>query len=217
MIRISIHASAFACFICACFTLFAANVQAREPLPKINNSDDFLEFLERGLLCKDKWAAANIFKGFGPNIYKSRVRDLKALGETAKKYRFKAKFSFKNKCNFSLAINPGDRKRKLLSMDFSTLNIAREEDDIYFLAILDTEKGVIIDKLKELGYERSTNRSSNWGEEVFSSGSDTKTGEKIIVKECDPEANIGGVVCQRPFVFLGCILESNLRYGTCPW
>jgi hypothetical protein len=69
----TLHAFAFALFICACSALSAANVQAREPLPKINNSDDFLEFIERGILCKDQWAAANIFKGFGPNIYKSTL------------------------------------------------------------------------------------------------------------------------------------------------
>jgi hypothetical protein len=215
MIRISIHTSAFAFFICACFTLFAANTQARELLPKINNSDDFLEFIEHGILCKDQWAAANIFKGFGPNIYKSRVKDLKALGETARNYRFKAKFSFKNKCNFNLAVSPGDHN-KILSMNFSMFNIAREEDDIYFLAILNAEKGVVIDKLKELGYERSINRSSYWGGEVFHSGSDTKADGQIIVKECDPEAKIGAV-CRKPFVFLGCVSESKLRYGTCPW
>jgi hypothetical protein len=120
-------------------------------LPDLKTPDDLQAFLERGVICEDRWSADNVFRADRDHI----LAALKKLDAAVRKIGFTTKLSTDqpkgNSGNYSLRISPG--KIKIYGFDVENITIS-VYDSIGFDAMLKVDKKAVLDKLNTLGLDR---------------------------------------------------------------
>jgi hypothetical protein len=183
------------------FTGFACAEEAIK-LPNINTTDDLQQFLEKGVICENEWAANTLF------AQKPDAAALKRLDSMVKKLGFATGLSITQEYQ-SMTIRPREPEEKIKGIKIYGFDVERvhidANDDAGFDAVLYADKEAVLSKLNALGLNKHPFKRllGDESESYFDNKKIAHHAEAIRVYDvCE-----GDKTCQTetPSVRLGCI------------